>query len=393
MKNILVIIKKEFTRFFCDRRLVLTTLILPALLIFAMYSLIGGAMDREFEVSKDYVYQVYSCNTPESVSNIVTLNKIKIKFVDIGEYTIEQAKEKLVNKTLDLVIVFPQDFDNLVKDYDITNPQAIAPNINMFYNSTRTESYTAYSMFSGIFNSYEAMLANKFDINKGNPSADLATKKDTTGKFFASLLPMLMMSFLFSGCMAIAPESIAGEKERGTIATLLVTPLKRSHLAVGKIISLSVIALLSGISSFLGTVLSLPKMIHGAGDGASQYVFGDYAMLFMVILSTVLLLTALISVISAYSNSVKQASALVTPIMILSMLLGLTTMFSDGAVTNLWLYLIPLYNSVQTMNGIFLFTPNYLAVTFTVVINILLAVGLSALLAYMFKQEKFMFAK
>ena len=43
--------------------------------------------------------------------------------------------------------------------------------------------------------------------------------------------------------MAVAPESIVGEKERGTIATLLVTPMKRSELAVGKVLSLSVIGL------------------------------------------------------------------------------------------------------------------------------------------------------
>mgnify|MGYP002564867313 CR=1 FL=1 len=74
-----------------------------------------------------------------------------------------------------------------------------------------------------------------------------------------------MMVFLFSGCMAVAPESIAGEKERGSIATLLVTPLGRGELAMGKVISLGCISLLSGASSFLGTMLSLPKLM-GAGD-------------------------------------------------------------------------------------------------------------------------------
>ncbi|MFQ7035420.1 MAG: ABC transporter permease subunit [Candidatus Borkfalkia sp.] len=53
--------------------------------------------------------------------------------------------------------------------------------------------------------------------------------------------------------MGIAPESIAGEKERGTIATLLVTPIKRSELVVGKVLSLSALSSLSAISSFIGT--------------------------------------------------------------------------------------------------------------------------------------------
>ena len=66
------------------------------------------------------------------------------------------------------------------------------------------------------------------------------------------MMPLLILVFLFSGCMAIAPESIAGEKERGTIATILVTPIRRSELALGKIFSLSIIALLSGLSSTVG---------------------------------------------------------------------------------------------------------------------------------------------
>ena len=71
----------------------------------------------------------------------------------------------------------------------------------------------------------------------------------------AMIMPMLMVSFLFSGSMGVAPEAIAGEKERGTMATLLVTPINRAHIAIGKILSLSVIALLSGLSSFLGVIL------------------------------------------------------------------------------------------------------------------------------------------
>ena len=74
-------------------------------------------------------------------------------------------------------------------------------------------------------------MANKFDINAGEEAYDCATKEDVVGQIFSMMLPMLMMIFLFSGCMAVAPESIAGEKERGTNATLLVTPMKRSSLA------------------------------------------------------------------------------------------------------------------------------------------------------------------
>ena len=142
-----------------------------------------------------------------------------------------------------------------------------------------------------VLDSYESALANKFDINPGGEGYDLASEEDISAQVFSMMVPMLMMAFLFSGCMAVAPESIAGEKERGTIATLLVTPLKRSHLALGKILSLSVIAILSGLSSFLGTMLSLPKLM-GGGEMLKADVYGvkEYGMLLLVILSTTIMM-------------------------------------------------------------------------------------------------------
>lgn len=71
----------------------------------------------------------------------------------------------------------------------------------------------------------------------------------------------------------MAPESIAGEKERGTIATLLVTPMRRSSLALGKVFSLSIIALLAGCSSFIGTFAALPKMMGGELTGVDSSVY------------------------------------------------------------------------------------------------------------------------
>jgi sodium transport system permease protein len=81
---------------------------------------------------------------------------------------------------------------------------------------------------------------------------------------------MLIIMFLFSGAMSIGPDSIAGEKERGTIATLLVTPVKRSEIAIGKVMSLSIISLFSATSSFIGIMLSLPKLLQMEETGTTR---------------------------------------------------------------------------------------------------------------------------
>ena len=208
------------------------------------------------------------------------------------------------------------------------------------------------------------------------------------------LVPMLMMVFLFSGCMAVAPESIAGEKERGTIATLLVTPMKRSHLALGKIISLSVIAILSGLSSFLGTMLSLPKLMGGMEDiSASVYQASDYVMLLAVILSTVLVIVSLIAIISAFAKNVKEATTWVTPLMIVCMVIAITSMIDSMKPGNLFFYLIPLYNSVQCMAGIFSFTIELPAVIITVASNLAYAVIGVNVLTRMFSSERIIYTR
>jgi sodium transport system permease protein len=222
---------------------------------------------------------------------------------------------------------------------------------------------------------------------------DLATQEDITGMLFSMMMPMLLVMLLFSGCMAVAPESIAGEKERGTIASLLITPAKRSHIAIGKILALSILALISGTSSTVGVVLSLPKLMGATVElDGSVYGVGDYAMLATIILSTVLLLITVISLVSAFAKTVKEAGTYVTPLMILSMVIGLTGMLGVSA-SNPALYLIPIFNSVQCMIGIFSFEASILNVGITVATNVALSALGVFLLTRMFNSENIMFNK
>ena len=248
---------------------------------------------------------------------------------------------------------------------------------------------------TGFLSAYESLLANKFDINAGGGAYDLATEKDTAGSIFASMMPMLLMIFLFSGCMAVAPESIAGEKERGTIATMLVTPIRRSDIAVGKIIALAAIALLAGCSSTLGTILSLPKLRGDAADHISGdiYGIGDYLILGAIILSTILLLITLISLVSAFAKSVKEAQTYVMPLMILVMLIGVSGMFGGGAKEGIYYYLIPLYSSVQCMTAVFQFETVNVNLLASIVSNIVYTGFGVFLLTRMFNSEKIIFLK
>jgi len=391
MKNIATIMRKEYARFFGDKRMVAMTL-LPAVLIYVIYSFMGVAMQSMFAPDEGHAPQVYAVNMPDSIARLIRASGMDILPIKLGEA--EGIKEKVARGEADLCMVFPSDFDAAVSAYDAQTSVGPAPNIEMYYNSTDPNSNSAYWLVFSLLDSYESSLANKFDVNREVEDADRASPEDVTASIISSLLPLLLLVFLFSGCMGLAPESIAGEKERGTLATLLVTPLGRSELAAGKILSLATLAFLSGLVTALATVLSMPKLLGGTEDMivANIYVPSDFVMLAFVILSTVLLLVTLISILSAFAKTVKEANMTVTPMMIVVMLVGVTGMFG-GAQESPAYYLIPLYNSVQSMSGIFSLDYSPLNIALASLSNLAYACVGGYILTKMFNSEKVMFSR
>ncbi len=390
--GILAIMRKELARFFSDKRMVVSIL-LPGVLIYVMYSFMGQAMGSLYGVEEDYVPTVQVVQLPDSVVGLVETGG-GLNLLEVDASAVAEAQSAVTDQTLDLLAVFPEDFDRAVAAYTPAGGQP-APNVELYYNAASTASQSAYMLLTSLLDGYEAQLANKFDINAGDKIYDLATEEDTAGTYFASLMPLLLMIFLYSGCVAVAPESIAGEKERGTIATMLITPIRRGDIAIGKILALALIALLSGASSAIGTVLALPKLMGAASDGLSANIYGvqDYLLLAAVILSTVVLLVTLISILSAFAKTVKEAQAYVMPLMILVMVLGVTAMFGGGAKTELWYYLIPLYNSVQCMVGVFSFSTVMAGVATALAANVIYTILGIFVLARMFNSEKIVFSR
>ena len=390
--NIYTIFRKEMARFFKDKRLVLTTIILPGLMIFIMYTFMGNMMKNQFGVKEDYVAKVYVKNLPESICSKFDSSQFEVKE---AEGDLEESKKQVAAKDIDLAIIFPENFDKEVAEYKTGEGEA--PQVEIYYNSANEESQAAYNKVYDILDAYETELSNKFDVNADEKTSyDLANKEDMTGKLFGSMLPMLLIIFIWSGCVAVAPESIAGEKERGTIATLLVTPMSRQALALGKIFALSIIAFLSGVSSFVGTFASLPAMYQGMSSQVNTafYSTRDFISLFIIIISTTILLVALISVLSAFAKSVKEASTLISPLMIVLMVMTFLPMFSKGDnETPMSLFFVPVYNSILCMNKIFTFSYSNVNVLISVAANIVYTAVLVLVLTKMFDSEKIMFSK
>ncbi len=396
--NTLTIIKKEFARFFGDRQLIFTAVIMPGLLIYLIYSFMGTGIESMIQEGANDKVTLRVENMPESVAPMFagadSLN-ITVLPTPFTQKDIDLLEDKELNTVL---LRFPADFDTQLVSYD---PQsgALAPNIEIYYNSTNNASQRVYAMLESMLTTFEDQMSNRFDINRSDSEEqtfDQATEDNIGAMIWSKILPMLILMMLFSGVMAIAPSAIAGEKERGTIATLLVTPMKRNELALGKIISLSGIALLSGISSFIGIALSLPKMIQGDVDTSAlgfHYTTGDYFVLLLTILAAVLIMASAVSLLSALAKDVKNAGTMVMPLMLVVMLCGLLPMFQNGASENLVIYLIPFYNSIEVMTAVFAHELQWTPVLITLAANVVYT-GIAVWgLTRMFNSEKVMFSK
>ena len=208
------------------------------------------------------------------------------------------------------------------------------------------------------------------------------------------VIPLVTISLLFSTVISICPEAIAGEKERGTLASLLMTPIKRSELALGKISALTLISLTSGAVSFLGLIFSLPSLYGTDASIGIIFSAGSFIMLLLLMITSLILFVTLGLLISTFAKSIKEAGSYLTPLMTILMISAVIPFAID--MSNIGFAFIPLLNIVSSMNLIITesnlasIVP-YLAVT--VSINIIFSGLLVFLSAKMFNNENIMFQR
>ena len=375
--NIFRIFKKECFRFFRDRRLVFTVILMPALLMYAIYSItFSGVQNAQ---SSDFGALCYFENMPTEMA----ANLDEMGFWEADATSLAEAKTQVESGELDLAVVFPDDF------LDHLTIGSTTQTIEVYCNSGNKISQNACDQFIATMDAVETSVVDLLHVN----TTDLVSTDAVLTQSLSSILPMAVISLLFSGCISVASESIAGEKERGTIATLLVTPVRRRDLAIGKILSLSLFALLAGLSTFSSLLLSLQNSIGEHGGSILQiYSVQEFALVLALIIPTVLMLVSLLSVISATANSVKEVSTysvlMLIPVMITSMLPML-----PWDLTNPLLKVIPMINSSIGLSEIFAKQYQVGEILLAGGCNLLYTFGFGILLTKMFDSEKFMFRK
>ena len=210
--NTWTIIKKEFARFFGDRQLLFTTVIMPGLLIYIIYSLMGTGIQSMITKGAGEVVTMRVENMPESLAPVIAT--MDSSLVVVQQPVTESDIALLEDKELNAVLVrFPERFDEVVFGKSEVAGEAL-PNVEIYYNSTNNAASRVYMVMNTVLGN----IGRTFTVNVPQEEGqrfDQATDESIGAMIWSKILPMLIIMMLFSGVMAIAPSSIAGEKERG----------------------------------------------------------------------------------------------------------------------------------------------------------------------------------
>lgn len=399
MKNVLTVFKKEIRRYFTDRRM-LMALFLPGILIFVIYTVVGrvfstinltGSITQttyHIAYTDNYTYKSGAVASPLIVQSFEAYlqqsedektNSASYKAIPVSD--VEAYKQEVAQGKYDVLVVFSDDFEN-----KITVRDGSFNYIHIYYNGASSVGSHAYEVILSLAdNAYKNYFVNIG--SDGKPITPNVGSSDFLGaKLMSVLLPMATMSLLFSSVVSICPDAVAGEKERGTLSAMLLTPIKRGELAIGKILAISVVSLASGITAFLGLALSLPNLMQGLNFALTA---GMIAFMGALIVTTLLLFVSIGMVVSTFAKSVKECSSLMAPFMILA--IGASFLPFIVSSKSLGLAFVPFANIALSMSTL-LETGNVDLPFFatTIGVNLVLTGALIFVVSRLFKVERIM---
>ncbi|MDR1801661.1 MAG: ABC transporter permease [Lachnospiraceae bacterium] len=389
MRGVGNIFNKEMARVFKDRRMVFSVFILPVIIMVVIMTIVGQLVTKMMTDIEGHTPFVAMMNEPDSFKSY--LEEIGAEYnvyYLTDDSDLQTALEDVYNGKIDLVVEFPKDFDAMVADY---NEGDKVPQVKTYYNPSEDYSSQAYSTISqGVLEEYRLKLLGQrvgnmdniqiFTVNSDNPESVQQDSTKAMGKTLGMMLPYFITIMLFAGAMGLGVDMITGEKERGTMASLLLSPIKRSSIALGKVFALMVFSAISAVIYILsmglgggimvGTMFAKLSssgldMTAATSSSISTGMTGvpDFAALFQMSPLQILLLVALmvaiaffytvvVALIAAYARSPKEAQSYCMPAYMVVLVSGMIVMFPIGKETSIFKYLIPLYNNSLCLQDI-----------------------------------------
>ena len=348
MKIIIAIFKKELTDVLRDKRTLFFMIVIPVIVMPLIF--IGSIKFQEYQSKK----------SDEKVLNIGLINKTSDS--QIRDYLLDQKGVYLVedidldslelgikNDSLQGGLYIHQNFINDISanamgkvEVYYKSSDLMSKAKNRINNALEIYKNEVVSERLSQFNVDKDLLEPLDIINK-----DISTKKETIGKAVGGLIPYMLVIFIFLGAMYPAIDLGAGEKERGSLETLLSSPATKFEITVGKLMVVSLAGMVSGLISVIG--ISVPFYFIGNIPDQIKSTVLEIISPFIIVSVIILMVpiaiffASMLLSISFYARSFKEAQSLMGPLNII-IIVPLMLTLGPGIEIDHITALIPLIN-------------------------------------------------
>ena len=232
-------------------------------------------------------------------------------------------------------------------------------------------------------------------------SEDLASSEQSAGSILGMILPFLLVLSLLMGTMYPAIDVTAGEKERGTLETLLTLPVSNREIIFSKFFTVAIIGIISALLNIVSIAFMGTYMIRLMGDAMESMGIsfagidiGKFipAIIFTVlaILAFSLFISAVTMCITSLAKSYKEANNYITPLMLVVMLTGYIGFIPNIELTHT-MALVPVANICLMIKNLLLFKVEYNLVAVVLVSNVLYAIVAVLILSRIYDSENVLF--
>ena len=375
----LLILKKELRELFRDKKSLAMMLIIP---IFIPLIIIGMSALFQSQTEADVTtYNKIGFNYELSPVEIEILDSLEI------DYTVASTKDlesSFNNKELNSYIT--KENTNYVINYDEAN----------------IESSQAAVMAQSYLETYKSVLEanylteNNIDVNTFNNLLTYEQKSIEQQNFYSNYI--VNYAFLFI-LMAItvsatypATDATAGEKERGTLETLLTFPIKSKDIIIGKLLSVTLSSIITGLLSLILAIIAI-IYIQNTFDiynGANLLNAPIIISSIVIIIAFSIMISGLCIAIASMSKTFKEAQSALTPLTFIAFFPGMIAFMLN--ITNNWLLsIIPFINFSVIFTDITNGNLNILHLILMFISTIIIIVIVTYYIIKQYKSEKVLF--
>jgi len=390
---------KELLELTRDRKTLIFTILIP---IFAMPLIFGGfayVSSNMFKNAKlaDMSYAIFgkqhSPGLSERFNQQGNLHEVSLA----SESEIRQA---IADERIKFAVVIPPNFDTALQ-------QQQQARITLHYNSASTVDVTQQRVRE-IVDAYNTSLRSTalsaLGLNADqlafalNPivldKQSTANQREQMGAIVGGILPYLLLMVCLTAAMYPAIDLGAGEKERGTLETLLLAPVPRGAIVLAKFLVLFTVGMTSAVlmvGSMAGLLLYFGNSLEGNLALLVRSIgLPDLAMVTLMLVPTAAIFASLLLSISIYAKSYKEAAGMITPLMLLIILPTVVAMLPGVELNWMW-SMVPLTNVSLAMKELVKGTMDYRMFGVILASTTVIAGALLLLCRWWFKRESVLF--